>query len=176
MVGQGIGYYVIITMVLLTLLTATNLIPLLGFLRRRWKGLAIGCIIQPILCVILSLLTVFGAYFYQLYEFHKYHEAAMATVKKVDADGNTLSWYIKPDEECLYERRKSGKKSSFLSANNVKLYDVVPLDSFAVCIDDKIVVKFDLENRKATATEYDEPIDVDNVNWDKVSDFFKKHH
>lgn len=175
MVGQGLGYYVIVTMILITLLTATFLIPLIGFLRKRWKGLAIGCIIQPILCAFLGLLTVFGVYFYQRYEFRKFREAAMATVKKVDADGNTHKWYLKPDEECFYELREPDQKVEFQFVNHVKLYDVVPLDSFAVCVDDKIVVKFDLENRKASATEYDEPIDVDKVDWDKVSDFFKNH-
>ena len=55
-----------------------------------------------------------------------------------------------------------------------KLYDVVPLDSFSVCVDDRIVVRFDLKNRMATATNYGEPIEVVRIDWDKVNAYFEK--
>ena len=85
---------------------------------------------------------------------------------------------MKADEECLYEfveKDEAEKDSKYLMFNKFQLFDVVPMDSFRVCVDDKIVVRFDLQNRKATAVEYDEPIKVVNVDWEKVDDFFKKH-
>ena len=50
----------------------------------------------------------------------------------------------------------------------------MPLDSFSVCVDDRIVVRFDLKNRMATATNYGEPIEVVRIDWDKVNAYFEK--
>ena len=47
MIELGFGYYGIVTMIVVILLTFTNIIPLYGFFTKRWKGLAIGCLLQP---------------------------------------------------------------------------------------------------------------------------------
>ena len=38
---------------------ASILIPIYGYMRKRWKGLALGCLIQPIACAVI-LCLVFG--------------------------------------------------------------------------------------------------------------------
>ena len=173
MIDQGIGYYAIITLIAFSFMAVTIIIPIYGYFHKRWKGLARGCIIQPIVCALIVLLTVLGVYFYQKHDFKKHREAAMVTVKKkVDSEGMAQIWHLKPNEECFFERRNINRKSEFLFVNRIKLYDVVPLDSSTLCVDDKIFVKFDLKKHKVTASEFDEPLDVVSVNWDKVSSFF----
>ena len=53
-------------------------------------------------------------------------------------------------------------------------YDVIRLDSVAagVSVDDRIVVRFDLKNQQVTATDYDQPIEVLRVDWEKVKAYF----
>jgi hypothetical protein len=103
----------------------------------------------------------------------------MVTLRKTEIKGNTRHTFIshlKPDEECFYEYKKTLVSESKDNERNVdeKLYDVVPLDSFSVCVDDRIVVRFDLKNRMATATNYGEPIEVVRIDWDKVNAYFEK--
>ena len=100
----------------------------------------------------------------------------MVTVKKEATDHNWEFWYLKPDEECLYEYNKTGNKDLlFLDFHDFQLYDVLLVDSNKVCVDDKIFVSFDLKGRKVSATEFDEPIEVVSVDWDKVSEYFKNY-
>ncbi|MBR7065400.1 MAG: hypothetical protein IKI36_01725 [Prevotella sp.] len=178
MIEQGFSFYFITVLITVLLLGATIFIPLYGFFRKRFKGLAVGCVLQPFVCAIICLLVTLFIVFYEKYEVGRYRKAAMVTVKKTDSIGNVHTWDMKADEECLYEfveKDEAEKDSKYLMFNKFQLFDVVPMDSFRVCVDDKIVVRFDLQNRKATAVEYDEPIKVVNVDWEKVDDFFKKH-
>ena len=80
-----------------------------------------------------------------------------------------------PNEECFYEyKEKENEENEYRGFNRGRFYDVVPLDSCSVGVDDKIVVKFDFKNKKVTATEYEEPMEVVNVNWERVTEFFRK--
>ena len=98
----------------------------------------------------------------------------MVTVSKTDSTGFVHFWYLKADEECFYEyKEKENLKNEYTGFNRGRLYDVVPLDSCSVCVDDNVVVTFDLKGQKATASEYDEPIEVVKVDWDKVNEYFK---
>ena len=95
-------------------------------------------------------------------------KSAMVTVKSIEKNVNgadTLTWYLKANEECLLDsEKKSGR------------FDVIRLDSLdtGVCVEDRIVVRFDIKNQKATATNYDLPAEVVDVDWDKVRDYFSK--
>ena len=95
-------------------------------------------------------------------------KSAMVTVKSIEQGVNgtdTLTWYLKANEECLLDsEKKSGR------------FDVIRLDSLdtGVCVEDRIVVRFDIKNQKATATDYDLPAEVVDVDWDKVRDYFSK--
>jgi hypothetical protein len=43
-----------------------------------------------------------------------------------------------------------------------------------VAVDDRIVVRFDTKKKKVVATDLDTPMEVVNVNWDKVRAYFGK--
>ncbi len=175
MIEQGLAFYVIIVMIVLMFLIASNMIPLYGFFRKRWKGLLAGCLLQPFIVAAFCFLVSLSVYYYQKFEFKSQRKAAMVSLRKTDAKGIIHMWYLKPDEECFYECIDKGAQSLFQTYDKIKLFDVVPLDSFRVCVDDKIVVRFDLEHQKATAAEHGEPLEVSNVNWDEVRTFFQNH-
>ena len=99
----------------------------------------------------------------------------MVTLRKTDADGKAHFWYLKANEECFYEQWLDDEEPEYDVNGNINLFDVVPLDSFKVCVDDVVFVKFDLEKREVTAKEYDEPLDIVNVDWNKVKAFFQSH-
>ena len=145
---------------------ASILIPIYGYMRKRWKGLALGCLIQPIACAVILGLVFGGIVAFEIYSLDRQTKSAMVAVKTVEQkskDTDTLKWYLKNDEECIV--RCSGKR---------QYYDVIRLDSVAagVSVDDRIVVRFDLKNQQVTATDYDQPIEVLRVDWEKVKAYF----
>ena len=175
MIEQGLFFYVIIVMVMTVLLAATISIPFYGLIKKRLKGLAIGCFLQPFVCALICILTAVGAYLYQRNELKKYRGGAMVTLKKSEANGKPHFWYLKANEECFHELWNRDEEPEYDVNGEMNLYDVVPLDSFRVCVDDVIFVKFDLEKHEVTAKEYDEPLDIVNVDWNEVKAFFQSH-
>jgi hypothetical protein len=91
-------------------------------------------------------------------------------------NANISKWYLKPDGECFYEFGKEDKEKSgnivIDDYDDIVLYDVVPMDSFRVCVDDVITVEFDIKKRKVKAMNYDKPLEVVNVDWAKVEAYF----
>ena len=174
MVEQGLGIYIIILLILVLFLVASIFIPFYGFILKRWKGLALGCLIQPFFTVLVCILAFYCIDVYSDHSLHKHKKAAMVTVRKAEADSIKHTWYVKPNEECFYECAKPRHYNPEYVGNDMTLFDVIPLDSFRVCVDDKIIIRFDLKEHKVSATEYDEPIEVVNVDWDKVTDYFGK--
>ena len=146
----------------------STVIPVYGYFRRRWKGLAIGCLVQPIVCAVLIGAAIAGAYFFREQKFNREKNSAMVTVKSIEKNANdtdTLTWYLKTDGECLMD-----------SEGNDDRFDVIRLDSLSagVSVEDRIVIRFDIKNQKATATDFDQPAEVVDVNWEKVRDYFSK--
>lgn len=164
---------------------ASIAIPVYGYSRKRWKGLALGCLIQPIVCFIV-LNIVFGIYVaYKAHSIHQQRKSAMVTIKTIEQgkEGtDTLTWYLQDNDECMMNRKlastadASDSDSSDDDISRHDLYDVILLDSIktSVCVEDRIIVRFDLKNQKATATDYDMPAEVVKVNWDKVRGYFEK--
>ena len=76
-----------------------------------------------------------------------------------------LTWYVKTDGECLLDSDDADDR-----------FDVIRLDSLSagVSVEDRIVVRFDIKNQKASATDFDQPAEVVDVNWEKVKDYFAK--
>ena len=152
----------------LLVIAISTCIPMYGYCRRRWKGAAIGCLMQPVVCLVVIGVVTGGVLLYKLVSYEIEVKSAMVTVKSIEQDVNgtdTLTWYLNANEECLLDsEKKSGR------------FDVIRLDSLdtGVCVEDRIVVRFDLKNQKATATDYDLPAEVVDVNWDKVRDYFSK--
>ena len=176
MIEQGYGAYMALIMSIIAIVVISNFIPLFGFLHKRWKGLAWGCLAQLFALTLGCVLVVFLFHKLLRSDVNKKREAAMVTVKKEATDHNWEFWYLKPDEECLYEYNKTGNKDLlFLDFHDFQLYDVLLVDSNKVCVDDKIFVSFDLKGHKVSATEFDEPLEIVHIDWDKVSEYFKTY-
>lgn len=162
----SISIFVVIFGVLV--IAISTFIPVYGYLRRRWKGLAIGCLVQPVVCAALIGAAVAGAFFFHDQKSEREKNSAMVTVKSIEKNTNdtdTLTWYLKTDGECLLDCDDADDR-----------FDVIRLDSLSagVSVEDRIVVRFDIKNQKASATDFDQPAEVLDVNWEKVKDYFGK--
>ena len=162
----SISIFVVIFGVLV--IAISTFIPVYGYLRRRWKGLAIGCLVQPVVCAALIGAAVAGAFFFHDQKSEREKNSAMVTVKSIEKNTNdtdTLTWYLKTDGECLLDSDDADDR-----------FDVIRLDSLSagVSVEDRIVVRFDIKNQKASATDFDQPAEVVDVNWEKVKDYFAK--
>ncbi len=167
--------YIYIVLALAALILVSCLIPLYGFLRSRWNGLALGCcLFQPLMLVLSFLLISWITYTRDRNYRSNCRDNAMVTLRNtVVEEGDTLSylWYLKADEECYEEIKQTGDDEK----NDSELYDVVLLDSTSVGVEDRIVVTFDRKNRTVTATDEDKPIEVVSVNWDEVEEYFSRN-
>lgn len=158
-------------------------IPVYGYYRKRWKGVAIGCLLQPVICAIAIITVLFCIVGYALVNKRLQQQSAMVQIKTIEPGtygADTLVWYLKPDDECLLEIKKLEKPDSLDNGNqdyhkDHERFDIIRLDSLsnAVCVEDRIIVRFDLQNQKVTATDYDQPAEVVKVDWDKVKAYFE---
>lgn len=168
------GDYIFIFLLMASLVLATIAIPFYSFLHKGWKGLGLGCLFQPVVAFILCMLVGLGAFLIQKRSLDRYHKAAMTVVRtteKVRDSTLVYTWFLKPDGECLCESRMAYQDSTDL-AFDLNLFDVVRLDSFSLCVDDRIVVRFNLDSCSASATEFDKPIDLVRVDWPSVQAYF----
>jgi hypothetical protein len=178
MIEQGFVFYILIAMLITVLLVVSFIIPFYGFVRHRLRGAFLGCLLQPFVCGVACLMAIVGIVVYQRCDVRRHRQAAMVTVRETVEDSiGALSyvWHLKADEECLLEiAPMDGSRMRPDPFHRTKLFDVVPTDSCSVTVDDRIVVAFDLNDRKATATDYGTPIEVVRVDWDRVDRFFRK--
>ena len=179
MIEYGIVTFIVIVLILIAIYIISLFIPFYGFMRKRFKGLLLGCILQPIIFAVIAAIILIGALLYYGHSMEKHRENAMITLKqKADDTSNPYisKWYIKPDGECYYEFGKEDKDKpdalDIIDNDDIALYDVVPMDSFKVCVDDVITVEFDLKNRKVKALNYDKPMEVESIDWGKIEAYF----
>ena len=174
-----------IAFIILLIVVASVVIPIYGYKWKRWKGLALGCLAQPVVCAIVIFSVLIGIFIYELWDFKKEKDKAMVTVRSIEKNGDrvdTLIWYVKADEECIMERKKQApsdeeeERDSTDEAKDIEWFDVIPIENFAhgVNIEDRIMVRFDLKNKSVVATDYDERAEVTKVDWDQVRDYFSK--
>ena len=172
-----------IAFTILLIIVASVIVPIYGRRRKGWKGLALGCLAQPFVCAIVIFVVLLGIFAYELWNFKKETDKAMVVVRSIEKKGDrvdTLIWYVKPDEECIMERKRQElsdeeeENDSTEEGRDVEWFDVVPIANFAhgVNIEDRIMVRFDLKNQSVVATDYDDRAEVTKVDWDKVRDFF----
>ena len=174
MTEQIVSFTVMVLIAIVVIATASICIPCYGFIRRRWKGLAIGCLMQPIVCLAACVLALLGIIFYHNHEIKKHQQAAMIVVKNVNDDGSILTWFLKGNEECLSQYQANERDElDFRDYKKMKLHDIVPLDSCRFEIDDRLIVRIDQKKRKVTATDFGKAIEVVDVDWQKVDDFLK---
>ena len=177
MIYQDPEFYVNLVLMALAILVASIIIPCYGYLRKGLKGAGLGCLIQPIIAGILITAVAVGGYNIERRKVFKNRDAALAVVRtdSVIAD-DTLSytWYLKPDGECMCEIR--GVDEVISDYHEIQLYDIVTLnptgklasDTLSLCVEDHIVVNFDLKSHTATATDFGKPIDIESINWQNI--------
>lgn len=182
--GYNNNYPIWIALFMLLIFVASMVVPIYGHKRKGWKGLALGCLLQPIIGFVVLMAIILGIYSYEYFRHKKQKEHAMVTVKTLEKKGNrvdTLFWYVKADEECIMERKRQGHgndeeedRDSTEKERTIEWFDVVPIANFAhgVNIEDRIMVRFDLKNHSVVATDYDDRAEVTKVDWDIVRDFF----
>lgn len=172
-----------IAFIILLIVVASVVIPIYGYKWKRWKGLALGCLAQPVVCAIVIFSVLIGIFIYERWDFKKEKDKAMVTVRSIEKNGDrvdTLIWYVKADEECIMERKRQApsdeeeERDSTDEAKDIEWFDVIPIENFAhgVNIEDRIMVRFDLKNHSVVATDYDDRAEVTKVDWDIVRDFF----
>ncbi len=156
----------------LIVIAISTAIPVYGYFRKRWKGLAIGCLMQPVVCAVVIGAVGVAVFYYHKYSVNREKKSAMVTVRSIEQEANdtdTLTWYLKADDECILLNSDEDDEED-------DRFDVIRLDSLdaGVSVEDRIVVRFDIKNQKVSATDYDQPAEVVDVNWDKVRDYFSK--
>ena len=177
-----LSHTIIMLIGIMLIIFSSILVPLYGYSRKHWKGLALGCLLQPLICGILIVILIASVTGFSIFSINQERKAAMVTVRTTQEGAcgtDTLMWYLKPNEECLVEYRNHVKKASE-GADSVDVdvtgdrYDIIRLDtlSHAVSVEDRLTVRFDLSRQKATATDYDKPAEVVSVDWDKVRAYF----
>ena len=145
---------------------ASIIIPIRFYNWKRWKGLFLGLVLQPIVCAILIFIVFFGFVGYYEYKTDRQRESAMVAVCTVQADSaktDTLRWYIKADDECFQVEKK-----------DITAFDVIRLDHSSIGVEDRIVVKFNVKKKQVVATDFGKPIKVEKVDWDQVRDYLNK--
>lgn len=193
LINNNLGADLLIFLFITLIVIFSIAIPIYGFKRKRIKGLVLGFILQPIACVVTILLVGAGICFYEMNTVKQTRKAAMVSLHAVEERpiGKTaFSWYLKPDDECFMEFmpiEKDKEKGKSITENYVnenedieqveegrQYYDIIRLDSVSLGVEDRIVVRFDLKNRKVTATDDGKPIEVTLVDWEKVKAYFDK--
>ena len=83
----------------------TFAIPYIGFTRKRYKGLFLGCLIQPIVGIIIAVVATFVCFYYMASRVKEQRKAAMVTFSKAENDTTDTKafYYVKPDDECFVE-------------------------------------------------------------------------
>lgn len=173
MIIQGPEGYIYLFLLMMAIIVTTVVIPCYGYVRKGLKGLGVGCAIQPIVAGILCLILCVSAFVRQLNSVNRHHENAMVAVRTIvveEGDSLVRTWYMCPDEECLSEVRSVDADTT--DFEEIKLFDVVPIDSFALCVDDRILVRFNLDSCTAIATDCGQPIDIVFIDWNKVAAYF----
>ena len=182
--GRYMTTVLAVLLIMTLVIMASVAIPVIGYHRKRWKGVAIGCLLQPVVCGVVFFILLAGIVIYQFYAANNQRESMMVTVRTTEPGAygvDTLVWYLKPDDECFVdyqrqEKTQSTEADSLVVDEYSDCFDIIRLDSLstAVCVEDRIVIRFDLQNQKATATDYDQPIEVVDIDWNKVKAYFNK--
>ena len=179
MIEQGNFFFMYVFMLLVVLAVVSIIIPLASFFMKKWKGLALGCILQPMFCIVVSGLIILGATLLWNYDLNKHEKEAMVVLKKVvdsiPDNKHVNTWYIQNNGECFCDFGDTERMGlEFILYGSMRFYDVIPMDSFRICVDDHVTVTFDLKHHTATASEYEVPLKVDTVDWNKVAQYFEE--
>ena len=167
MINENYIYVLMLAFALsIIIVMASVIIPIRLFNWKRWKGLILGLVLQPIVCAILIFCVFMGIVGYHESKTNRQRESAMVAVCTLRADSaktDTLTWYIKADDECF-----------LVDDKEFKAFDVIRLGHSSVGVEDRIVVKFNVKKKQAVATDFGKPIKVEKVDWEQVRDYLNK--
>ena len=167
MINENYIYILILAFALsIIIVMASIIIPIRLFNWKRWKGLFLGLVLQPIVCAILIFCVFMGFVGYHESKTNRQRESAMVAVCTLRTDSaktDTLTWYIKADDECFQVDKK-----------DIRAFDVIRLDQASVGVEDRIVVKFNVKKKQVVATDFGKPIKFEKVDWDQVRDYLNK--
>lgn len=178
MIDKYVGLAITITLIAMILWVASLFLPFFGFIHKRFKGLLVGCIVQPILLVIICIVSIFVFLIYMGFDTKKYRQSAIVTICHLENDSTQKKtyMYIGSDDICFAESGNLEKDYNPIIYNinhDISLFDVIYRDSTTITIDDCYKVKFDLKNRRAVATKYEDTIEVASIDWEKVDAYFQ---
>lgn len=179
MIDSYTNFFIWLVSIGICLWAASFLIPYKGFTLKRYKGLALGCLLQPIFCIVILLILIFAGLYYMGSDVEEHRKAAMMSFCKLENDSteNKTFYYVKTNDECFIENGV-GKDDQLIFGydydNKIDLADVFYNDSSSICVDDDIIVRFDLKNRKVKVTDYEDSLEVVSVDWDKVNAYFNQ--
>ena len=55
-------------------------IPYIGFSRKRYKGLFLGCLIQPIVCIAIAVVAIMSGFYYMASTVKEQRKAAIGDI------------------------------------------------------------------------------------------------
>lgn len=179
MTDSFINFTIWAAVITIGLWAVTFAIPYLGFTHKRYKGLFLGCLIQPIVGIVIAVVAIFVCFYYMASSVKEQRKAAMVTFSKAENDTTDTKafYYVKPDDECFVELGvgKDDKEIfGFDTNHDIGVVDVFLIDSTSILVDDEFLLKFNLKNRQLTALDYEDTIEVANVDWEKVDAYFKE--
>jgi hypothetical protein len=169
------GVLFFISAIVLALLVSFA-VPVLAFQRWQRKGAVIGCLLQPVVLLVVSFLLIEG-YFAITDSMH--HAGTMVCVRSIEEDRNCRfeeTWYIKADGTCYYEFDKGSHSHSQEPCGNDSYGRERPVERIdsmtALKTELHLVVYFDLQHRKVTPVFGSDTIEVVSVDWDRVGKYF----
>lgn len=154
-------------------------VPFYGYKKKRKKGLALGCLMQPVVFFLLGLFLTFFVVKYEDHHFSLEEDASMAIVRYTENGDCVVSqtWILNPNGKCTMVFDQSPAANAEYPCNIdhfVEEYTIIALDSFACEVDKRVEVRFDLQRKKVIAADRSDTLEVVSVNWEKVRDFFSK--
>ena len=171
----------ILGFVILVLLVLSVILPVYGYKRWRKKGLAIGCIAQPLAILMLMLLSIaLLTLFVDKPNMEKETAESMA-IFRYSENGDCIvsqTWFLKADGKCLmeFEQSPAPESEAEYPCNMDHFYDnyeIQKLDSLTCDVGGRLRASFDIENQQVIALDRLDTLEVVCVDWEKVKNFFK---
>ena len=97
--GRNIIALLAVLLITILVIMASVVIPIIGYYRERWKGVAIGCILQPVVCGLFSCILFGGVVIYKFSAERNQRQSMMVTVRTTEPGAygvDTLICYLKP--------------------------------------------------------------------------------
>jgi len=161
-------------------LILSSYIPRYGY--KRWEkwGCALGCLLQPIVWFVLTMLIITPI---SLVKGCEQEQGTMLCIRNIEEDRDCRYeeiWYLKTDGSISYHYDKGSNDHKTEPCGNDTYWE--NLDVFFDHVDSVPMLKFyhigdikvylDLKNRKAFSTFNNDTIEVVSADWDAIEKYF----